>query len=93
MNSIETSGKTIDQALEKALKELGARKEDVDIEVVEETHAGLRGIFGGKMVRIRVSRRGTASGAVDSAASEVIREIIGLVLGFMGVEHYVTIVD
>ena len=38
MQSIETSGKTIDQALEKALKELAARKEDVDIEVLEETH-------------------------------------------------------
>jgi spoIIIJ-associated protein len=68
-------------------------KTDVDIEVVEETHAGLRGIFGGKMVRIRVSRRGTATGAADTAASAVIREIIAEVLGFMGVEHSVTIED
>ena len=93
MQSIETSGKTIDQALEKALKELAARKEEVDIEVLEETHSGLRGIFGGKMVRIRVSRRGAAGAApgVDSASSEVIRKIIAEVLGFMGVDHSITI--
>jgi spoIIIJ-associated protein len=91
MQSIETNGRTIDQALEKALKALGARKDEVDIEVLEETHPGLRGIFGGKMVRIRVSRRGAGSAAVNSAASEVIRSIIGEVLGFMGVEHTISI--
>jgi spoIIIJ-associated protein len=91
MQSVETSGKTIDQALEKALKELGARKGDVDIEVLEETHSGIRGIFGGKMIRIRVSRRGADATAGDSGASDVIRQIIAEVLGFMGVEHTVTI--
>jgi spoIIIJ-associated protein len=92
MQSIETSGKTIDQALDKALKELSARKDEVDIEVLEETHTGLRGIFGGKMVRIRVSRRGAVPAAgVDSASSEVIRKIIAEVLGFMGVDHSITI--
>lgn len=91
MTSIETTGKTIDQALDKALKELGARKEDVDIEVLAETHAGIRGIFGGRMVRIRVTRRDARSAASDSANSEVIRTIIADVLGFMGVEHTVTI--
>lgn len=92
MHSIETSGKTIDQALEKALKELSARKEDVDIEVLEETHSGLRGIFGGKIVRIRVTRRGAGSFAgTDTTSSDVIRQVIGEVLGFMGVEHSITI--
>ncbi len=88
--SVETTGKTIDQALEKALKELGARKEDVDIEVLSETHGGLLGLFGGKMVRIRVTTRGQrAAGAGDNAA--IIRSIIGELLGFMGVEHNLSI--
>lgn len=91
MHSIETVGKTIDQALDKALKELGARKDEVDIEVLEETHSGLRGIFGGKMVRIRVSRRDGAGAAGDAGSSDVIRSIIGEVLGFMGVEHSIDI--
>ena len=91
LHSIETSGKTIDQALEKALKELGARKEDVDIEVLSESHPGFRGIFGGKMVRIRVSRRDGRPATTDPGTSDVIRTIIGEVLGFMGVDHSITI--
>jgi spoIIIJ-associated protein len=91
MTSIETTGKTIDQALEKALRELGAHKEDVDIEVLSETHAGIRGIFGGRMVRIRVTRRSARADAPDHANSDVIRTIIAEVLGFMGIEHSITI--
>jgi len=91
--TVETTGKTIEQALEKALRELGARKEDVDIKLVEETHGGLRGIFGGKLVRIRVTLRegAVATGAVTTDTSDVIREIIGEVLGYMGVDHSITI--
>ena len=55
--SVETTGKTIEQALEKALRELGASKDDVDIKLLAESPSGLRGIFGGKVVRIRVTRR------------------------------------
>ena len=88
--SIETSGKTIDQALEKALKELGARKDEVDIEVLSETHSGILGLFGGKMLRIRVTRR-DGRDTVASENSEIIRGIIAEVLGFMGVEYTLTI--
>lgn len=91
MQSIETSGKTIDQALEKALKELSAQKGEVDIEVLEETHSGLRGIFGGKMIRIRVTRRSAGAAGVDAGSSDVIRQVIAEVLGFMGVDHSITI--
>lgn len=40
---IEKSGKTIDEAVEEALKELGTTKENVEIEVINE---GKRGILG-----------------------------------------------
>lgn len=88
--SVETIGKTIDQALEKALKELGARKDEVDIEVVSETHGGLLGIFGGKMVRIRVTPR-NAKSTTSADGADVIRSIIGDVLGFMGIEYTLSI--
>jgi len=87
---VETTGKTIDQALEKALKELGARKDEVDIEVLSESHGGLRGIFGGRMVRIRVTPRG-GQPAPGSENSDVIRAIIGDIMGFMGIEYTLTI--
>lgn len=88
-NSVEITGKTIDQALEKALKDLHARKDEVDIEVLSESHGSLLGIFGGKMVRIRVTRK-TSKGTGDEG-SGVIQSVIGEVLGFMGVEYTLTI--
>jgi spoIIIJ-associated protein len=89
--SVEITGKTIDQALEKALKELGARKDEVDIEVLSETHSGLLGIFGGKLVRIRVTPRNAKAGGTTSEGADVIRSVIGDVLGFMGVEYTLSI--
>jgi spoIIIJ-associated protein len=89
-NSVEATGKTIDQALEKALKDLGARKDEVDIEVLSETHSGLLGIFGGKMVRIRVTPK-NAKAFSGAGGADVIRTVIGELLGFMGVEHTLTI--
>ena len=91
-NSVEITGKTIDQALEKALKDLHARKDEVDIEVLSESHSGLLGIFGGKAVRIRVTRKtAKAGGATSDAGADVIQSVIGEVLGFMGVEYTLTI--
>lgn len=88
--SVEATGKTIDQALEKALKDLGARKDEVDIEVLAETHSGLLGIFGGKMVRIRVTPK-NAKAFSGAEGADVIRTVIGELLGFMGVEYTLTI--
>jgi spoIIIJ-associated protein len=89
-HSVETTGKTIDQALEKALKELGARKDEVDIEVLSETHGGLLGIFGGKLVRIRVTSR-SAKAPAGAEGADVIRSVLGDVLGFMGIEFTLSI--
>ncbi len=90
-HSVETTGKTIDQALEKALRELGARKDEVDIEVLSETHSGLLGLFGGKMVRIRVTSKNAKAPTGEGA--DVVRSVIGDVLGFMGVEYTLSIED
>ncbi len=88
--SVESTGRTVDQAIEKALKELGARKDEVDIEVLSETQSGLRGIFGGKTVRIRVTRRDRRTGSSHESA-DIVRDIIGEVLGYMGIEHSLTV--
>jgi spoIIIJ-associated protein len=88
--SVESTGRTIDQAIEKALKALGVRKDEIDIEVLSATQGGLRGIFGGKSVRIRVTRR-DHRGVSSSASAAIVREIIGEVLGFMGIEHSLSV--
>lgn len=55
--TIEATGKTVEEAVTKALEELKAEKEDVDIEVLDEGNKGLLGIISGKTVKVRVSRK------------------------------------
>lgn len=86
--SIEATGKTIEQALHKALKELGAHAEDVDIEILAESQSGLRGLFGGKSVRIRVSLR---EGKTGGNNSDMICRVLDDVLGYMGIDYTTTV--
>lgn len=51
--SVETTGKTVDEAVEVALAELGLDRHDVSVEVLAHGRAGLFGI-GGEQARVRV---------------------------------------
>jgi len=86
--SVESSGKTIEQALQKALKDLHARPDEVDIEILSETQGGLLGLFGGKTVRIRVSLR---EAKTSGGNTEMIEGILADVMGYMGIEYTTTI--
>jgi spoIIIJ-associated protein len=87
-HSIEASGKTIEQALQKALKELNARPEDVDIEILPGANKSfLGGLFGAKMVTIRVALR-EAKGSGDHV--ETLKGILAKLLGFMGIDYELT---
>lgn len=55
MKSIEIAAKTIDSAIETALKELEVTREDVEVEVLEEPSKGLFGILGSKLAKVRVT--------------------------------------
>jgi len=87
--SIEVNGKTIAQALQKALKELQASAEDVDIEILSESQGGLLGIFGGKNVKIKVTLR--AGKDDDEPDIGLLQEIIRDVLGLMGIDYTTTV--
>jgi spoIIIJ-associated protein len=51
---LEKTGKTVQEAINSALEELGADREDVDVEVIDEGTKGLFGI-GSKSARVRVT--------------------------------------
>lgn len=53
--SIEIEGKTVEEAIKKALKELKASRDKVKIEVVSEEEKGLFGMPGAKPAKVRVS--------------------------------------
>ena len=54
MNFVETTGKTVDEAIASALIQLGVPSDQVNIEVLEEGSKGILGLFG-KMVKIRAT--------------------------------------
>ncbi len=57
MITVETTGKNVEEALDKALMELQAKREDVEIEIIEEGSKGFLGLIGGKEARIKVSKK------------------------------------
>ena len=71
---IEKTGKSVDEALQAALDELGVDKDDVDVEVLDTPSKGIFGIFGNKPARIKVSVKEppkTSSTQIDDDAEKV----------------------
>ncbi len=57
-DKIETQGKTVEEAINEALLRLGARRDEVDVTVLDEPKSGFLGFLGGKPARVEVSRKG-----------------------------------
>src|SRR5438094_242920 len=55
--TIEMTGRTTDEAIEKALHKLGVGREDVEVTVVDKGRSGILGL-GAEMARVRVALRG-----------------------------------
>ena len=84
MESIEASGKSVDEAITQALTRLGKRREEVDIAVLQEPSRGAFGL-GSKDARVRVTvRSGGASSSVPSAI--ITPELADAILGTGDIE-------
>jgi spoIIIJ-associated protein len=53
--TIEKTGKTVEEALEEALKELQLTKDQVDVEILDEPKKAILGIIGGRKARVKVT--------------------------------------
>ena len=69
MEGVEASGKTVDEAIEKALAELGLDESEVEIDVLSAGRAGILGI-GGDRARVKVRPKSRAASAAQDAASD-----------------------
>lgn len=78
--SIETTGKTVEKALEKALQALNAKVEDVDIHIIDPGQKGVLSIFGSREARVKVTRK-NSSGDVEG----IVDEVIGTIMECLGV--------
>lgn len=54
MKEIEKTGKTLDEAIDSAIKELGVNRDQVQIEVIDEPNKGFFGFLGNKLAKVKV---------------------------------------
>ncbi|SHH30585.1 RNA-binding cell elongation regulator Jag/EloR [Tepidibacter thalassicus] len=83
MNVLEVTGKTIEEALSKALDELNVTREDVDVEILEEPTRGFLGIIGNKLGKIRVT--------LKDKSEEIARSFIQDILNSMNINGEIEI--
>lgn len=68
---IEKTSKSIDEAIDLALAELGASRDMVEIEILDEGSKGLFGILGGKDAKVAVTLKQTAKTAAQDFLNDV----------------------
>jgi predicted RNA-binding protein Jag len=64
-DKVEIQGKTVDEAVSEALLQMGARRDEVDVTVLEEPKSGFLGLLGGRPARVVVRKRRGGSGRPD----------------------------
>ncbi|GHO44482.1 RNA-binding cell elongation regulator Jag/EloR [Ktedonospora formicarum] len=78
MESIEASGKNIEDAVQQALARLGKRRDEVDVLVLQEPSRGTFGL-GSKDARVRVTAR--SSSATTPSGAVITPEMADAILG------------
>ena len=77
MEGVDASGKTVDEAVEKALAELGLDRSQVDVEVVREGRGGILGIGGEEaQVVVRPKEGAALEGEDVKCAVEVLETLL-----------------
>jgi spoIIIJ-associated protein len=76
MKSLETSGRTVEEAIQKALETLGLSREEVEVAVVREGKHGLLGL-GAEEAVVRVEPRANTSENMGDMAKEVLETLLG----------------
>lgn len=106
MGGVEASGRNVEEALEKALEELGVGRDQVSVEVLSEPKQGILGV-GGTPARVRVRLLADGEPAVEPGAevaegseeeyveddAELAAQMLDRLLELMGVQADVSIRD
>lgn len=59
-NYVEKTAKSVQEAIEDALMELNAKREDVEVEILDEGAKGIFGLIGTKQARVKVALKETS---------------------------------
>ena len=76
MRSVESSAKTMEEAVTQGLEKLGVSFADVKIDILDEGSKGFLGILGGKPVVVRLTVPEDAEGGEDVLSSVALEEAV-----------------
>ncbi|SDZ04437.1 RNA-binding cell elongation regulator Jag/EloR [Tindallia californiensis] len=57
IQKVHATGKTIEEAVENGLKELGCSRDDVEVKILEVPYKGFLGVFGSKEAEVELERK------------------------------------
>lgn len=75
MKNIEIMGKTTEEAIQNALKELNVTKDKVEIEILEEGSKGFLNIIGVKPAKVRVTLKRDSAGEATKFLRDVLNSM------------------
>jgi spoIIIJ-associated protein len=84
METLEISGKTVGEAVKKALKQLGLTKEQVEVTVLKKGRSGLLGL-GVEEAVVRVERLAPVVAPGVEEVGDVALEVVGELVSLMGI--------
>lgn len=76
--AVEFEGRTVEEAIDRALREMGLSRDGAEIEVLDEGSRGVLSIFGARPARVRIRGRPASATA---AAERVLTRLLAL-MGF-----------
>ena len=88
MEDVEASGKTVDEAIAKALQQLGLDRSQVDVEIVSEGRTGLFGL-GGENARVVVKPLATEQVALEGSEIQIAVDFLQHLLELMDIDAQV----
>jgi len=75
MKEVETYGRTVEEAVENALKELGANRDEVEITVLEEGNKGFLGLLGSRQAKVKVTFLEKPEVLIEKFVYDVLRDM------------------
>jgi spoIIIJ-associated protein len=89
MEDVEASGRTVDEAIAKALQQLGLDRSQVEVEILSEGRTGLFGL-GGENARVLVKPLAGEQLAPESSAIQMAVDFLRRLLELMAIDAEVT---
>jgi len=78
MKQVDTSGRTVEEAVDRAAAELGVDREDLDVEILDPGTRGMLGL-GAREARVRVTLTGSPGALAHTVMARLLQE-----MGFAG---------